>query len=317
MPRRRPAAAASAADSPSSPASLAPSSASLGRTECPRECPLSARLAVAVVLLSAALPGAAAAASAKAALPTAPETRLRYSVSLAGIPVAKADLTVSAAADRYSSHLVWRTSGLVDVFAGAKGDVAASGQLGARRPVPTTYTLASGDGRKAVKVMLAMAGGAVKAAEALPPSRQTPDLVPLQPQHRVDVLDPLSATLLAGKADAPDGSGLCKRTLPIFDGWTRYDIRLSPKTTLPNKRAGISGPIVVCAARYVPVAGHRAEHKVTRFMTDNEDLSVTFAHLEKADVWVPIRVSVRTLVGVAEVEADQIAAVGYDQPKTP
>jgi hypothetical protein len=96
------------------------------------------------------------------------------------------------------------------------------------------------------------------------------------------------------------------RTLPVFDGWTRYDIRLAPKTTLPNKRAGVTGPIVVCAARWVPVAGHRAESRVTRFMADNEDLSITFGRLEKADVWVPLRLSVRTLVGMADIELDRI-----------
>ena len=274
-----------------------------------------ARVAALAVLF--ALPsGAALAAPAAAGIPPQPETRLKYSISLAGIGIARADLTVSAAADHYASHLIWRTSGLVDVFAGARGDVSASGQLGAKKPVPTTYTLASGDGRKAVKVMLAMAGGAVKAAEALPPSRQTPDLVPLQPQHRVDVLDPLSATFVPAKGEAADGSGICRRTLQIFDGWTRYDVRLSPRATLPNKRPGVTGPIVVCAARYVPVAGHRAEHKVTKFMTDNEDLSVAFARLEKADVWVPLKVSVRTMVGTAEVELDQIAAP-KDKPAAP
>ncbi len=270
---------------------------------------------IALLALLAALPVARGeAAPAGAAVPPAPETRLKYSVSLAGIGIARADLTLAAAADHYASRLIWRTSGLVDVFAATRGDASASGQLGPRRPVPATYTLASGEGRKAVKVMLAMAGGAVKAAEALPPSRQTSDLVPLQPQHRVDVLDPLSATLVPAKAEAADGSTLCRRTLQVFDGWTRYDIRLSPKGTLPNKRPGVTGPIVVCAARYVPVAGHRADHKVTKFMTDNEDLSIAFARLEKADVWVPLKVSVRTMVGTAEVELDQLATAGYDKP---
>lgn len=290
-----------------------------GRPSPSREWPLSHRLVVRTsriaLLLAALLPTGAHAAPAAAALPpAAPETRLRYGVSLAGIPIARADLTLATTGDHYSSHLTWRTSGIVDVFAAARGDVAASGQLGTRRPAPAIYTLASGEGRKAAKVMLAMAGGSVKSAEVSPPSRQTPDLVPLEPRHRIDVLDPLSATLISAKGGQVDGSDLCKRTLSIFDGWTRYDIRLSPKGTLPNKRAGVTGPIIVCAARYVPVAGHRAEHKVTRFMTDNEDLSVTFGRLEKADVWVPLQVSVRTLAGTAEVEIETIAANGFDKP---
>lgn len=266
-----------------------------------------------VGLLAVLVPVALGAAAAPGAPVPPPETRLRYGISLAGLPLARADMTVSTTGERYTTHLLWRTSGLIDVFAGSRGDASASGLTGRQRPSPTTYTLAAGEGRKAVRVVLAMAGGSVKAAEAVPPSRQTPDLVPLKPEHRIDVLDPLSATLVPAKSDKPDGSDVCQRTLPVFDGWTRYDIRLTPKGTLPNKRAGITGPLVVCAVRYVPVAGHRAEHKVTRFMTDNTDLQVTFGRLDKADVWVPMQVSVRTLIGTAEVELEQIAAVGYDK----
>lgn len=273
--------------------------------------------ALALALLASVPTADALAASAKAALPAAPETRLRYTVSLAGLTIAHADMSVATAADRYTTHLTWKTSGLAEVFAGNKGDVAASGHFGPRRPLPATYTLASGEGRKAQKVMLAMAGGAVKATEAEPPMRTGPDTVPLQNQHRVDVLDPLSATISLAKAGTTDGGDVCSRTLQIFDGWTRYDVRLSPKATLPNKRAGVTGPIVVCAARYVPVAGHRAESRVTRFMADNEDLSVAFGRLEKADVWVPLKINVRTLAGVAEIEADKIVAAGYDKPATP
>lgn len=269
--------------------------------------------AVALLALGLAHPIAAFAASTHAAPAAAPETRIRYAVSLAGLPVAHADMTLATTADHYASHLVWRTSGLVDLLAGTRGDVTASGRLAPHAPVPATYTLASGEGRKAVKVMLAMAGGAVRAAEAQPPSRRTPDLVPLEPRHKIDVLDPLSATLVPAKGEAADGGDLCRRSLAIFDGWTRYDIRLSPKGTLPNRRPGVTGPLIVCAARYVPVAGHRAEHKVTRFMTDNRDLSVTYGRLEKADVWVPLKVSVRTLVGTAEVEIESMVTAGFDK----
>ncbi len=275
---------------------------------------MSHRLAVPSAALALLLAASTVADAASAeALPTKPQTLLRYSVTLAGLPVARAQMTLTANADHYTSQVTWSTSGLVDIFAGARGDATASGQLGHGRPLPATYTLASGEGRKAVKVMLAMAGGAVKAAEAQPPSRQTPDLVPLQPRHRVDVLDPVSAVLMPAEAGSTDAGKVCDRTLPIFDGWTRYDIRLSPKATLPVKRLGVTGPVVVCAARYVPVAGHRSQHKTTRFMEANEDLSVMFGHLEKADVWVPLKVSVRTLVGTAEVEVDRIADIGAEK----
>ena len=274
------------------------------------------RIAVAAVAFAAlaAAPCAALAASAEAALPPTPETRVRYSISLAGLPVAHADLTLGTLAGRYVTRLTWTTSGLADVVAGSHGDVAATGHFGSRRPVPATYTLAAGEGRKAMKVMLAMAGGAVKAAEAAPPMRTAPDTVPLEPQHRVDVLDPLSATLAPAGSAGTDPDGVCRRTLPIFDGWTRYDVRLLPKTTRDAARAGIDGPTVVCAARWVPVAGHRAQSRVTRFMADNEDLSIAFGRLQKAGVWVPLELSIRTRIGTVVVETDRITTPETDRP---
>ena len=80
------------------------------------------------------------------------------------------------------------------------------------------------------------------------------DLLRYGPETFV-VVDPVSARLMpvVGTGDPTDAAN-CDRTLPIFDGWTRYDIRLEYKGAKPVKVEGFEGEAVICGARWVPVA---------------------------------------------------------------
>ncbi|HEY0354042.1 MAG TPA: DUF3108 domain-containing protein, partial [Enterovirga sp.] len=59
-----------------------------------------------------------------------------------------------------------------------------------------------------------------------------------------------------------------------------------------------------CNARYIPIAGHRAERPAVKFMTENRDMSVWLAPVEGARVLVPLRISVRTMIGTTVIEAE-------------
>ena len=87
------------------------------------------------------------------------------------------------------------------------------------------------------------------------------DRVPLTPDAMRHVFHPVSAfdSSCDGQG-TPDGKAICNRSIPVFDGWVRYDVALSYKeTTNFVGRAGGStdGPAIICQARYVPVGGHR------------------------------------------------------------
>ena len=68
---------------------------------------------------------------------------------------------------------------------------------------------------------------------------------------------------------------------------------------------GYSGPVLVCSARYVPISGHRSERPATKFMQDNRDMSVWLAPVEGARLLVPLRIAVRTMVGMSVIEASR------------
>ena len=89
---------------------------------------------------------------------------------------------------------------------------------------------------------MALDGGSVQAVEIAPPIDAKPDRVPLTDAHRRNVVDPLSAFLMpvSGKGGL---TAACNRTLPIFDGAARYDIKLSHSGTREVKMEGYSGPV--------------------------------------------------------------------------
>ena len=70
---------------------------------------------------------------------------------------------------------------------------------------------------------------------------------------------------------------------------------------------GYSGPAAVCAVRYVPVAGHRQDRPATKFMAENKEIEVWLAPVEGAGVLAPIRVSVKTMIGMVALDATEFA----------
>lgn len=242
-------------------------------------------------------------AGAPATAAEAPPDRLSYSISVASLPIARADMVVAGAPGRYAAEIAWRTVGIAGIFAAASGSVSAAGRIAADGPHPNRYRLTSSGGGKTVAIALAFAGRHVAHAEVSPPTQPSEDLVPLTAAHRDGVVDPLSAALIPGAVRPAD---VCARTLPVYDGWSRWDVRLAPAETREATFPGLRGPTVVCSARWVPVAGHRTEHRSVRYMADNRDIEIHLARLAGRDLWLPIEASVGTMIGTARARLDDL-----------
>ena len=102
----------------------------------------------------------------------------------------------------------------------------------------------------------------------------------------------------------------CNRKIPIFDGYTRFDIDLTYVGERSAKAKGYNGPVAVCAVRYVPISGHSPDRPATKFMAENKDVEVWLAPIEADRVWMPFRVSVRTMIGTTVVEAQEFRVNG-------
>jgi hypothetical protein len=238
-----------------------------------------------------------------------------YAVTLAGFAIATADLVSTIEGTSYKTQFQARTTGLAGVFASGKGGAVASGSLAGGRPVPAQFALTSRTASSQVAVTMALAQGNVAQVDIVPPLEPKPDRVPLGEGHKRGVVDPVSAVLMPVQTKGgPTDPANCNRTIPVFDGAGRYDLVLSFAETRQAEVPGYRGPVLVCKIRYVPLAGHRSERPGTKFMMQNEDMSVWLAPIAGTRALAPLRIAIRTMLGMSVAEATRFGV--EDGPAT-
>ncbi|MBR3192756.1 DUF3108 domain-containing protein [Bosea sp. (in: a-proteobacteria)] len=227
-----------------------------------------------------------------------------YDVSLLGLSLGKANLVGGIEGGSYKLDANAKLTGLVGSFTGGRGSGTATGNLNGGRLSPATFAVSSANSSESRTVRMALGGNAVQALAIEPPIDPKPDRVPLKDEHQRNIMDPLSAFLMPVEASGRNGgTAACNRTLAIFDGAARYDIKLSYSGTREIKIDGYSGPVSVCQARYVPIAGHRSLRPSTKFMAENKEISTWLAPVAGTNMMLPVRISVKTMIGTAVIEA--------------
>jgi hypothetical protein len=229
--------------------------------------------------------------------------RALYGVTFAGFPIARGSLALTVQGSDYAAQVQISTSGLARIIADEESNASSAGRFAGTTVTPSSYNLFS-QGERTTQVAMQLSGGNVSSLSASPPLSEADDRVELTSADQRRIADPLSAIMLP-----LDGRSLedgCERTLQIFDGWTRYDVNLSYKDMQDVSIEGYSGPAVVCAARWIPVAGHREGRESTRFMAENRDIEGWFIPLGDSGVLIPYRISLATMRGTLVVTANRV-----------
>lgn len=109
-----------------------------------------------------------------------------------------------------------------------------------------------------------------------------------------NVLDPLSGVLAlsVGDMDRP-----CDRRLPIFDGKQRFDLVFN------EARRGRGGN-AVCNVRLIAISGHTKGEGADTIINGN--IEVELRPVPKANILVPYRVTVPTIVGSAVLASKKV-----------
>src|SRR5208283_971322 len=187
-----------------------------------------------------------------------------------------------------------KLTGLARLFANARGASTGMGAIVEGRVSPATFATTAASSQMTRTIRMALAGNAVTGVDIAPPHDEQ------------NIVDPVGAVVIpAPGSGAMAPPSACNRKIPIFDGYTRFDIDLTYVGERDAKAKGYDGPVAVCAARYVPISGHSANRPATKFMAENKDLEVWLAPIEADRVWMPFRVSVRTMIGTTVVEAQE------------
>ena len=229
-----------------------------------------------------------------------------YRVSLIGLPIGQAVLDAKLSPTSYAIRADARLTGLARLLANARGASTGNGAIVQGRISPATFATTAASSQMTRTIRMALAGNTVTGIDIAPPFDEKPDRVPLGPHDEQNIVDPVGAVVIPAPASgAMAPSEACNRKIPIFDGYTRFDIDLTYVGERDAKAKGYDGPVVVCAARYVPISGHSPNRPATKFMAENKDLEVWLAPIEADHVWMPFRVSVRTMIGTTVVEAQE------------
>lgn len=235
----------------------------------------------------------------------------KYEASLAGLPIGKGAWVVDIAEDQYSAAVSGATTGLMKSIGGGNGTGTSQGRIVAGQFSPLNYISTINYGKKAEIIRIALTGGNVKDSAIDPEPPENPDRIPVTDANRRNVLDPMTGSLLkvAGTGD-PVGPEACRKTLSVFDGRMRYDLRLDYKRMETVKtEKGYRGPVVVCAVFFTPIAGYVPDRVAIKYVAAQRDMEIWFAPIAGTRVLAPYRISIPTPLGTGLIEATEFISV--------
>jgi hypothetical protein len=247
------------------------------------------------------------------------QTRLlqaTYFISIAGLRVGKIDVEGRFSDDAYATSISGATYGISRIVSNARAALIGSGRIGTERVIPSSYYMETAQNGGATQVSMLMRGGTITELRAMPDLLASPDRIPVRTSHKRNILDPVGAFVISvGKTDTLDGKRACGRTLRVFDGWLRFDVKLNYERKIEVSGVGQSytGPVVVCSARYIPVAGHRPGRESALYMSSNRRLEVWLAPIAGTKVMVPFHFLIGTKSGDLVISARKFIVSGTER----
>lgn len=242
--------------------------------------------------------------SALATPASAESLKAHYALSLMGLSLGSAFASAVIDAQNYRLDISMKTSGLANLVNNTKAAASASGKLVPGGPAPVSFANTFSNSYETRTTRMSLSNNTVRSLEVKPPPWDAAIRLPVSEEQKKHVVDPVSALIMAVPADQPlVGPSACNRIIPVFDGVTRFNVQLSYVDTRTAKTKGYAGPVSICSARYMPISGHSPASTSTKFMAENQDMSVWLAPLSAAHVVAPLRIDVKTTAGMLSIDA--------------
>jgi hypothetical protein len=238
-----------------------------------------------------------------------------YTISFARVPVGDITATAVFGESEYAMSARARAGGaLKAILVDGEASFSTQGTIKDGHPVPTTFTSKIVSNTETSDVSMVLDEGNVKELVAIPPPSS--DRVPVTNSNRQRVVDPLSALLFS--AAAP-GEGLsqeaCRRTLPVFNGQERYDLKLAYKRMdKVTAEKGYAGPVVVCSVSYEPIAGHRATILLVKYLSEGREMEIALAPITGTRLLAPFRLLVVSALANLMIEANRFETIMAPAP---
>lgn len=125
------------------------------------------------------------------------------------------------------------------------------------------------------------------------------------PGDLLNVSDPLSALMIPAK----DARSVCDRSLSVFDGQTRVEIKLAFNGTESFTTGGFTGESVICSAKFIPVSGYQKGKKSIDYLANKSRITISFAALGNSGIYAPVVARIGTRIGTLKIAATRFEKV--------
>jgi hypothetical protein len=139
----------------------------------------------------------------------------------------------------------------------------------------------------------------------VPPDDFPAGFIPVTKEQLRNVLDPLTGVMSLSVGDT---ARPCDRRLPIFDGRQRFDLVFTPagKPTSPTSDQ-------VCHVKMIPISGYKPGEGSESVISGT--IEVVLRPVPKANIVIPYRVTVPTIIGAAVLTSEQADITMPDQQR--
>ncbi len=181
------------------------------------------------------------------------------------------------------------------------GKMSSAGAVPAAHTQPADYKFSFKQkvlfGKKQAKsVDMTFNDGAVRNVTLVPPDEPWRKVVPVTPAHLKSVLDPLSGVMALSLGNLAEP---CEQRLPIYDGRQRFDIVFTPSGRPPEVKGDH-----VCRVHLVAISGQKKGEGAADVV--NGDIELVLRPVPNANVIIPFKVTVPTIIGSAVLTSEQV-----------
>ncbi len=235
---------------------------------------------------------------------TSPPTDIAadFTIHVGGLLFITGRFSAIVEGEAYRLAATMGTAGTTRRFYPADYKLISEGHLAGAQVKPRHYVSDSTSKHSARLVSLAYGADGMPRLTAEPPY-DPQDLNDVTPSLQRNTQDPMSAMLMPVAAS----QNPCARTIPVFDGKRRYDLKLAYEGEKKMTPRGLERSVtaIVCTIRYVAIAPAE-RRKFTDMLRRNDDMKVWLAPFDSGRVYMPVRFQLRTPLGGAVMELTQV-----------
>lgn len=238
------------------------------------------------------------------ALPATRASVTDYAITISGLPLAKASFKTSINGEDFSIAGNFSTVGLVNAFKKWSGSAAANGKVNSRGFQPDYYKTDYKIGKSRRGFEVAFSGGNITKFSRNPERNDFPkEWVAVTKSDLRAIADPMTALILPA-----NGGNVCQGTVPIFDGETRMELRLSPKGNAVYRKSRVAVDAKVCRVDFQVKSGYHKGHSDLEKVQHTRGFEVWLAKSPIADVYAPVHLKIPTQFGTLAISATRFGS---------